>query len=228
VGDLLVADSAVLADVLRHDGVADRRLTVITNAVDRKGLEAVRPSEGAPEVLFVGRLIDHKRADVAIRALTLLRPRPVPPRLGIVGVGPERATLESLARDLGVADRVEFLGTVDDDRDVAALVRGASVFVSTSEREGFGLTVAEALALGTPVVTVQCPENHARLLVEDGVTGSVVAPGDATAVAATIDSWLDRDARETVRTSFWTTHPELDWEESARSFSALLRRLAST
>lgn len=226
--DLIVPDSDVLAGQLRELGVDERRLVVVTNAVDRAGLAEVAPDPDAPTVLFVGRLIDHKRADVALKALAAMRARPRPPTLALIGEGPDRDALVALARELGVDERVRFLGTVERDADVAALIRGARVLVSPSEREGFGLTVAEALALGTPVVTVDCHENNAAALVDPGTTGTVVTCGDAGDAARAIDGWLDRDdPRDGVRTSFWARHEELDWARSARRFVELMEQVAT-
>lgn len=225
--DLIVPVAPSLVRELRGHGVADRRLVLMSNGVDRETASSVRPDDAAPEVLFVGRLLAHKRPDLALEGFARLAPRPEPPRMGLVGVGPERERLSALAERLGVASRVTFYGTVDDDLETWALLRGARVLVSTSEREGFGLTVAESLALGTPVVTVDCEGNEARHLVSDGLTGSLVACGDADAVARAVDGWLDRSAsHDEVRAAFWGAHPDLDWSVTAAGYAQLLVDLA--
>jgi len=224
--DVIVADSAALARDLSAHGVADFRLEVISNAVDRSAARRVEPAHDAPAVLIVGRLIQHKRVDLALEAFAQLRHRMPEPHLGIVGVGPERERLEARASELGI-HRVRFFGTVEDNAAIWALLRGAQVLVATSEREGFGLSVAESLALGTPVVTVDCPGNQARWLVEPGSTGAVAPCGDTAALAAAIDAWLDVGAdHATVSERFWSKHDDLDWDANAARYSSMLTDLA--
>jgi glycosyltransferase involved in cell wall biosynthesis len=226
--DVIVAVSGALGLELGANGVASSRLEVISNAVDRTAANRIEPASDAPEVLVVGRLIEHKRVDLTLEAFAQLRERTPAPRMGIVGAGPELDRLVELAQRLGIEDRVHFFGSVADDASTWALMRGAHVLVATSEREGFGLTVAESLALGTPVVTVDCDGNEARHLVEPGETGTVAPCGDAAAVATGIDDWLDRQVdRGSVSAGFWAAHADLDWDVSAAHYAAVLKALAA-
>jgi glycosyltransferase involved in cell wall biosynthesis len=130
-----------------------------------------------PIVLSTSRLARQKGIDVAIRAL----PEIPDATLVVLGEGPERPALESLARDLGVADRVHLPGRVPD---VAAWLRRASVYVQPSRWEGFGLGVLEAMLAGLPVVASDVsslPE-----LVVDGETGALVPPDDPAALARAV------------------------------------------
>ena len=95
----------------------------------------------------------YKRVDTALRALALLE-RPY--RLAIVGDGPERGSLEALAAELGVAGRVTFAGRASDGELVDWYGR-AGVVVSLSSAEAFGMTVLEAVAAGTQVVSSSIP-----------------------------------------------------------------------
>jgi len=228
VPDVIVADSEGQARELGARGVPASRLVVVSNAVDRRTTSLVAPAADAPEVLVVGRLIEHKRVDVALEAFARLRPRTPEVRLGIIGVGPDRAQLEQLAKHLGVLARVRFFGSVEDDVSAWALMRGAHVLVAPSAREGFGLTVAESLALGTPVVTVDCDGNEAKRLVDPGSTGTVAPCGDAAAVALAIDAWIDRHADHAeVSRAFWEQHADLDWDVHAARYASVLRTLAA-
>jgi glycosyltransferase involved in cell wall biosynthesis len=141
------------------------------------------PSE-ARVLLSVARLTKQKGIDVAIRALPLL---PAGTVLVVLGEGPERAALEALAQELGVADRVHLLGRVPD---VSAWLRRAAVLVHPARWEGFGLGVLEAMLAGLPVVASRVsslPE-----LVSDGETGVLVQPDDPSALAAGISSALEQ------------------------------------
>jgi glycosyltransferase involved in cell wall biosynthesis len=122
--------------------------TVVPN-----GIEVDRFAEAAPEardrpyLLSVGRLEFYKSVDRIIEMLPELPAF----ELVVAGEGPARPTLELIAADAGVADRVSFEGYVSDDR-LPSLYRGASAYVTLSEFEAYGMTVGEALAANTPCV----------------------------------------------------------------------------
>jgi glycosyltransferase involved in cell wall biosynthesis len=130
---------------------------------------------GARIVLSVSRLTRQKGIDVAVGALPSLPDDTV---LVVLGEGPERASLEALARGLGVENRLFLPGRVPD---VASWLRRASVYVQPSRWEGFGLAVLEAMVCGLPVVATRVsslPE-----LVADGDTGVLVPPDDPDSLA---------------------------------------------
>jgi glycosyltransferase involved in cell wall biosynthesis len=135
-------------------------------------------------LLAVSRLTRQKGIDVAVRALPLL---PDDTALVVLsGTQEERPQLESLARELGVAQRLFLLGRVPD---VAAWLRRAAVLVHPARWEGFGLAVLEAMLAGLPVVA----SNVSSLpeLVVDAETGFLVAPDDPSALALGIARALE-------------------------------------
>jgi lipopolysaccharide/colanic/teichoic acid biosynthesis glycosyltransferase len=134
-------------------------------------------------VLFVGRLVAYKGVDVLLRALPGL-----PVRAMIVGDGPCRASLEALATELGVADRVTFAGQVSDEIRLE-WYRAADMFVlpSVSPQEAFGMVQVEAMLSGLPVVSTALPTG-VPWVNQHGETGLVVAPGDPAALRAALAS----------------------------------------
>lgn len=146
---------------------------------------------GSPMVGFVGTLAEHKGPDVLLEALAAL-----PPNGGarIVGDGPQREMLQRRAAELGIADRVEFLGTVAPDA-LDGFYRSIDVLAVPSRREGFGLVAAEALASGTPIV-VSDVGGLPTIPTDD--CGSVVPSEDANALASAISKWLERRGDESV------------------------------
>ena len=139
--------------------------------------------DGARVLLAISRLTGQKGIDVAVRALDSLPDDTV---LVVLGEGPERDALESLARELGVDRRVFLLGRVPD---VAAWLRRATLLVHPARWEGFGLGVLEAMLAGLPVVA----SNVSSLpeLVVDGETGVLVRPDDPAALALGVARALD-------------------------------------
>jgi len=136
--------------------------------------------DGSPLVLAVGRLDRAKNFPLLIEAVKNMQANG-PVRLALLGDGPEQGRLERLARDLGIADRVHMPGFVADP---APWYRRAAVHAVASHCEGFGNTIVESLATGTPVVITRClgaPED----LLEHGRYGTIVE-ANAGAMAAAL------------------------------------------
>jgi glycosyltransferase involved in cell wall biosynthesis len=177
LGDRLVAVSGFTA---RRMGLSDDpRLSVVGNGVTLREIDAEPAMTGAADVVYVGRLIDEKRVDLLVDAMQLLRDRLPQVRCAIVGGGPEVMVLRQRVADLKLTGRVDFHGQVPGSA-VYGHIKGASVLVLPSIREGFGMTVAEAQACGTVPVVVRSGASGAADLVRDGVDGVLV---DATAAS---------------------------------------------
>jgi len=139
--------------------------------------------------------------------------------------GPARPGLEALARELGLADRTHFTGFVSDaERD--RLLAASRVCVCPSEKEGWGLTVVEANAMGTPVVASDA--DGLRDSVRDGKTGFLVADGDVAAFSHRIGELL-RDDALAVETSAaalaWSRR--FDWDVAADEMAAAIDAVRS-
>ena len=176
------AISASTKDDLVGRGFRADQVRVIYPGVDtaRYTPEPALPREPAPTFLYVGRLKRYKQVDVAIRALGMVRARFGNARLLIAGTGDDQPRLERLAGQHGVRQAVEFLGYVTDERKIE-LYRRSWAVVLPSLKEGWGITNLEAAGCGTPAVAA---DNSAlRESVKDGVTGYLVATGDAAALA---------------------------------------------
>ncbi|MEE8361873.1 MAG: glycosyltransferase family 4 protein [Gemmatimonadales bacterium] len=133
-----------------------------------------------PFFLFVGRLKRYKGVDVALRALVIAR-REIPElTLRIAGSGDDLDRLKGLARQLDIEEAVRFLGYVPEEEKVA-LFRGAVANVFASPKEGWGMTIVEAAACGTPSIASDSP--GLRDSVRHGETGFLVPHGDAGMLA---------------------------------------------
>jgi glycosyltransferase involved in cell wall biosynthesis len=204
-------------------GFASARSRVIYNGVNLERFQprpCSSPARPGVNILTVANLRPHKGVHHAIGALSLLRRPDV--RLRVVGDGPEAPRLQALAQERGVASQVEFLGLRND---VHVLMNEADFFVHPSLGEGFGLTVAEAMASGRAVVASRVggiPE-----LIEHGHSGLLVQPGDeeqmAVAIRLLISSRdyrgdLEQSALQRVRERFdvrTTIAHHVDWCEEA-------------
>jgi glycosyltransferase involved in cell wall biosynthesis len=139
-----------------------------------------------PLVLAVCRLAPQKGLETAVRALPDLPDA----TLLVLGEGPDRVALETLAGSLGVRERLLLPGRVGD---VAALYRNAAVVVHPARWEGFGLAMLEAMLAAKPVVAARA--GSAPELVADGETGVLVPVDDATALAEAVGTLLADPAR---------------------------------
>ena len=135
------------------------------NGIDLDLIHQVGAAAELTDLVVVGRLIQHKRVDMLLDALASLRASGVHLSCRIIGDGPARAALKEQARNLGIADAVEFRDDIANQKELYSLVKAAKVFVSLSAREGFGLAVLEAIACGIPVLTTSAPDNLAQHLV---------------------------------------------------------------
>ena len=177
-------------DDLVRRGVPHRRVRVIHPGVDVVHFrpDPAVPRSDPPAFLYVGRLKRYKGVDLAIRALALARERHPGLRLDIAGNGDARPDLEGLARELGVGDAVRFHGFVTEAEKLR-LLRSAWANVFPSPKEGWGITVVEAAACGTPSLASDSP--GLRDSVQDGRTGFLVPHGDVVALAARMLELVD-------------------------------------
>ena len=186
--DAVVAVShGVADDIARVAGLAPERVRTIYNAVVGPGFEqqAEAPldhpwfAEGAPPVILgVGKLKPQKDFPTLLRAFARLR-LSSPARLVILGEGPDRAALERLAAELGIAADVAFPGFQDNP---FRFMTRADLFVLSSAFEGLPGVLVQALACGCPVVATDCPSGPREIL-EDGRHGPLVPVGDVEALA---------------------------------------------
>ncbi len=209
---IMAASDGTRRRLLEAGGLAASRVVTVPNGIDSRALErAAASSSGiAADLVVVGRLLAHKNVDVALRALRLIHDTGERLTMAVVGQGPERQALEALAADLGLASSVTFTGSLAEHDDVLAAMSQARALVFPSSREGFGMVALEAMALGTPVITSDDPDNFARDLVRDGADGAVCR-AEPAALASGIRAVLaDRDrlgaaARERARDYDWDT-----------------------
>ena len=172
---------------LHVEDIANPPGSVLEHAAD-----ILAEHRGRPIVLFVGRLVYYKGADVLVRAMAS-----VDADLVMIGSGPLESELREIAVANGVAGRITFLAPVDDE-SLHAYYRAADVFClpSVANSEAFGLVQIEAHAAGTPVVSTNLPTSvpYANL---DGVTGLIVGPGDVPQLARALQRLLtDHELRE--------------------------------
>ena len=185
-------------------GTAHKRVTVCPSPIATPALyararepldPAILPGGDGPLLVGIGELSARKDYATALRAFAALDPGRGA-RLLILGEGRKRAELEALAHELGVADRVSLPGFVANPYPALA---NADVFVHAARLEGSPVAVMEAVALGRPVVSTDCPSGPHEIL-DGGRIGRLVAIGDHEAMGRALAAMLDEPPpSETIR-----------------------------
>jgi len=195
--DRYIVISKATRDKLLARRVRPERIDIVhcgfdPRVADAARAAAARAAEPAPSIITASRLVPYKRIDLVVTALALLTDRHPDLRLRIIGQGPERERLESLARTLGVTERIEFLGFVPSHDDVMREIAKSTIFVSASQIEGFGISVVEATAVEVPFVITDMPVF--REVTRDGTGGLLFESGNAEDLADKIDTLLTDEA----------------------------------
>ena len=187
-----IAPSTYTGKWLSKRDIEKDRIHVLGNP--QTNLQPTQPERAGsqPVVVFLGRLVPNKGCDILLRALEHL---PAPTRLRVVGEGPSRGELESLARSLGVENRVDFLGWQKPDQVRGHLLEARVLAVPSLWPEPFGLVALEAYAAECPVVASAI--GGLQDLVVPGKTGELVPPGDSQKLADALRVFLE--AAETAR-----------------------------
>ena len=172
-----------------HEGCPAKKIRVIPNGVDVERFHPRWPNRALPQELnldptapvagIVAALRPEKNHELFLNVAALVHGSLPDARFLIVGDGPQRAKLETLAHDMGIAETVRFLGTRSDIPEVLALM---DVLLLTSHMEANPLCLLEAMATEKPVVATQVGSVTETVL--HGWTGYLVPPGDSRSMAA--------------------------------------------
>jgi glycosyltransferase involved in cell wall biosynthesis len=214
-------------DDLTKRGIPGERIAVVHPGVDANHYT---PDVGVgrfdpPRFVYIGRLKRYKGVDLLLRGLEIARRQRPDLELEIAGSGDDRPRLERLAGELGLGDSVRFLGFVDDATKLT-LLRRAVANVFPSPKEGWGITVMEAAACGTPSLASNSP--GLRDSVRDGLTGLLVPHGDAEALAAAmLRLAADRELVDRLGAAARLHAMTHGWDAAADRVEAHLRDLAA-
>jgi glycosyltransferase involved in cell wall biosynthesis len=217
-----VTVSTATRDELTGLGVAPARISLVHNALAGPNSVSVRRS-GCPSLVVLGRLMPHKRVELALDALAAIVPDLPETRLVVAGRGYWEPRLREYAARLGVAGRTDFAGHVSEHRKHELLSLGWVVLVP-SLKEGWGLTILEAAAHGTPAVAFRSAGGVCDAI-RDGVTGVLADdPGDFVAKIR----WLltDEKARQQLGTAAGAYAESFTWAAAGERMAALVDEAA--
>jgi glycosyltransferase involved in cell wall biosynthesis len=219
----VVVSESTKADLIQR-GIPESNIEVVYNAVDHATYgpsDSPKPEE--PLIGYVGRIKRYKRIDYLLHAMKLVLRRLPQARLIVAGSGDHLDALVELAGRLGIAERVEFLGYVSEE-DKIRMLRRVQVVVNPSSKEGWGVTVIESNACGTPVIASDVP--GLKDAVVDGKTGLLVTYGDVEAFAERIVEVLkDEPLRMKLSQEAIAWARRFNWDDSADAILDVIGRL---
>ena len=164
------------------------------------------------DVIFAGRLMSYKNVDVLIKSIKLIKEKNPEIKSLIIGDGPEKKRFEALTQKLNLGKNIKFLGFLENNDDVYAMMRSSKVFVLPSTREGFGIVVIEANACGIPVITIDHKDNAARDLIEEEKNG-FVCQLDENEIAKRIIRILENSSGRKLKKSCMDLAEKYEWDK---------------
>jgi glycosyltransferase involved in cell wall biosynthesis len=230
--DRVVVLSETVSGTLRRSGLPQRKLQTIANGVEVERFREARPSlkngsctANESIVGFVGRLVPGKGVDILLRAAPRIFSRHPNSRFVLVGDGPCRQQLQSLAAHLGIADRVLFAGMREDMPQVYASI---DLLVLPSLCEAMPMCILEAMAAGKPVIATRV--GAVPQLIDQDQTGVLIEPGDVMGLSVAVLKLLENPerARQLGENGRARTIEQFSADSMARRYLQLYSEVANT
>ena len=229
---------SVVSNAMKQDciamGIGAEHISVCSMGVDLENLFVSRkPYEQRSDLVYVGRLVEKKGVVYLVRAISVLKKAGRQVHLRIIGDGPERDMLETLAGELDINDCIEFMGSVPN-KEIPGYLNNARIFIMPSvvsvdgDQEGLGLVAVEAMGCGCVVIASDLPP--VRDVIENGVTGVLVTPGSGQKIADAITALLDDPEKAGVLAIKGREYVagRFDWKQVGKNYSGLLTGLINS
>jgi glycosyltransferase involved in cell wall biosynthesis len=198
----------------------EKKVLVVSPGIDPSWFEIIRQTESSKDLVLWGRMEDQKGISELLRTLKEVLGRIPEVRLHLIGEGNKTESYRKQAEELGVMDRVIFHGWMDVDA-IQKFTTQCAIGVFPSRIESFGLSMAEAMGAGLPIIASRVgalPE-----FIEDGVTGTLVPPGNIPALYRAILEKLENpDQAQTVADAGReTVYQRFSWDQSAQKMTEI-------
>lgn len=169
------------------DNITKKNSIILPNPINEDFIEEPFGGERKKVIVSVGRLAEQKNHMLLINAFNKVADKYSDYKLIIYGEGHLRHKLEEKIRELNLEERVKLAGSV---KNIKHYIRDASLFILSSDYEGMPNALMEAMALGLPVISTDCPCGGPRFLIKNGINGLLVPTNDCDSMAEAIDKIL--------------------------------------
>jgi glycosyltransferase involved in cell wall biosynthesis len=212
---IISVSDATTAALVDH-GVARQRVVTVPLGVDTQWIDSIRTASATTDVVYFGRLKNHKNVDVLLRALALVKRERPNITCSIIGDGPEHDRLVQLRSELDLDHNIFFHGELADD-EVISRVKSARLFAHPSTKEGGGsITSLEANASGVPVMAIDHPLGIDPTMIEEGRNGWWVEQAKPEPLAAKLLEVLSEPERlREMRRTSRAFAAQFDWDRIA-------------
>ena len=185
--DIITVSTGIQHDVIHNVRIKPKSIITIYNPLDfdniKKLAQEPNPFENENYIIHVGRLTKSKRHDVLLKAYAKAN---IKEKLLLLGEGPLKENIRKQASDLGIEEKVIFAGF---HQNPYPIIKNANLYVASSDYEGFLIALVEALVLGIPVISTNCPHGPGEILVNP-LSKNLVSVGDYEAIAEKIEEIL--------------------------------------
>jgi glycosyltransferase involved in cell wall biosynthesis len=218
---VFVTESTTSKNDLLKLGIKEDKIVMIPPGVDQKLFHPAAKSK-YPSLVYFGGMRKYKRPLEVLYLLKSLLDKLESLKLFIIGTGPEEQGMKRLVNELNMQDCVEFTGRISN-KELSDIVASSWLNVHTSVTEGWGFSILESSAAGTPTVAYDVP--GVRDAVEDGLNGIKVKDGDRKALADAALSILNNPGR------WWSSSIEVakkySWDKTAELWEELINKMYS-
>ncbi|HVZ10875.1 MAG TPA: glycosyltransferase [Candidatus Paceibacterota bacterium] len=208
--NVIISNSNHTTNRLRSAGFQGEIKTVPLG-VDLESIYAAKKARTKSDIIFVGRLLSHKNADMLVEAINVVKKHYPEVICKIVGDGPERAKVATRIRELKLDKNIEIIDLVKEHSTLYSLLKASKMLVLPSVREGFGLVAVEANAAGLPVITTSHPDNATKDLIKEGINGYLAEPlasSIAEKILRVLDDYSSMRPQSMVKQYDWETVAE--------------------
>jgi len=185
--DIITVSTGIQHDLINNVGIKPNSIITIYNPLDfekiKKLAQEPNPFENENYIIHVGRLTSSKRHDILLKAYAKSN---IKEKLLLLGDGPLKENIKKQASDLGIDRKIIFAGF---HQNPYPIIKNAKIYIASSDYEGFLIALVEALVLGIPVISTNCPHGPGEILVNP-LSKNLVPVGDYGAIAEKIEEIL--------------------------------------
>jgi glycosyltransferase involved in cell wall biosynthesis len=205
--DRIISISELTTAKLQNEFNRVHEVHTVNMGINYEQIEMIKPSEQKSDIIFAGRLLEHKNVDILIHAIAEVKHKYPQIKCTIIGEGPEKDTLEKLIQKYNLGKNIKIINFLPQQHELYALFKASKIFAFPSTREGFGIVVLEAHACGLPAIIIDHEDNASKNLITSN--NGIRIPLDKQSLANAIVKLLETTIN---KTAIANTAKKYDWD----------------